>query len=151
MFEKLKKFSENDPGDVEENYNQWSEENHGRIEIIERKIISTNDSKTIIIIFYKEKKDYKIIIGPTELEQETINFLSKDLSFHTFPGNNTKIRNALNDLGIKNLAMVVKRERHYMLKARNFGKKSFDDLERYLSTNGCYIGMPLPEGFAEEQ
>lgn len=62
----------------------------------------------------------------------------------------TRTVNALISLDCETIGDVVQLEKSYLMKARNFGKKSFDELDYYITEHGLHWGMRLDLMKADE-
>lgn len=50
-FEQVKLFN-NNTGSIEEKYNKWMQENHGKIQVIDRRLTSRGPYYDVIAVFY---------------------------------------------------------------------------------------------------
>lgn len=103
------------------------------------------DLKQIKSVFNLDKESNKdeVISSPPKEYQEMIDLLNKVPNYKN--GLSIRNHNCLSSANIKTNYDLVKCSKRDLMKIRNFGKHSYDEVIEYLNWNNLTIGMDISE------
>jgi DNA-directed RNA polymerase subunit alpha len=109
--------------------------------LLEAQEILITHYEKIKIIYTEEKK--KITAEPQKKVTEKVKeFLDEKIDYLEL---SKRVKEALEEEGIKKIADLVSLKPEDLLKIKNLGKKSIEEIETKLKRNGLYLGMETKE------